>query len=97
MFLEVDLGTEALSVWQQKTASYLQLAVSGEFQKLFRLSQFRVLVVTSSQRRLANIRATVSKSTDKVFWFATFENINRDGVWSPVWVRPAGDQRQSLL
>src|SRR5207247_689832 len=25
MFLEVDLGTEALSVWQQKVASYLQL------------------------------------------------------------------------
>ena len=32
MFLEVDLGTEALKVWQQKTASYLQLALSGEFQ-----------------------------------------------------------------
>src|ERR1043166_9661532 len=35
MFLEIDLGTEALSVWQQKIASYLQLAVSGEFVKRF--------------------------------------------------------------
>lgn len=97
MFLEVDLGTEALKVWQQKTASYLQLALSGEFLKLFRQPQFRVLVVANSERRIANIRATVSKSTDKIFWFTTFENIHRDGIWSPVWLRPSGDQRQSLL
>ncbi len=97
MFLEVDLGTEALSVWQQKTATYLQLAVSGEFLKRFRQSQFRVLVVANSDRRLANIRSLVAKSTDKVFWFATLESINRDGFWSPVWLRPTGEQRQSLL
>ena len=97
MFLEVDLGTEALSVWEKKTARYLQLALSGEFQKRFRQPQFRVLVVTASERRLGNIRATVAKSTDKIFWFTTFENINRDGFWSPVWLRPTGNQRQSLL
>jgi hypothetical protein len=97
MFLEVDLGTEALSVWQQKTASYLQLAVSGEFLKRFRQSQFRVLVVVNSERRLANIRATVAKLTDKVFWFTTLDNINRDGIWSSVWLRPTGDRCLPLL
>jgi len=97
MFLEVDLGTEALSVWQQKIASYLQLALSGEFSKLFRHPQFRVLVVANSERRLANIRATVLRSTDKIFWFATFDNIHRDGFWAPVWLRASGDQRQSLI
>ena len=97
MFLEIDLGTEALAVWQQKVASYLQLALSGDFLKKFRQQQFRVLVVASSNRRLSNIRATVAKSTDKIFWFTTFETIHRDGLWSPVWLRPAGDQRHSLL
>ena len=97
LFLEIDRGTEALSVWQQKTAYYLQLAISGEFQRRFRLPQFGVLVVAGSDRRLQNIRATVSKSTDKIFWFTTFENIHRDGFWSPVWLRPSGDRRQSLL
>lgn len=97
MFLEVDLGTEALSVWQQKTASYLQLAVSGEFTRKFRQLQFRVLVVANSERRLANIRATIAKSTDKIFWFTTFDVINRDGFWSPAWLRPTGDHRHSLL
>jgi hypothetical protein len=97
MFLEVDLGTEALSVWQQKTALYLQLAVSGEFQSRFRQPQFRVLVVASSERRLNNVRGVVAKSTDRIFWFTTFDSIHRDGFWSPVWVRPAGDQRHSLI
>jgi Replication-relaxation len=97
MFLEVDLGTEALSEWLKKTAYYLQLAVSGEFQRRFRQPQFRVLVVAGSHRRLANIRSTIAKSTDKVFWFSTLSIINRDGFWSPVWLRPSGDQRHSLL
>jgi len=97
-YLEMrDLGTEALSEWQKKAAYYLQLAVSGEFLKRFRQPQFRVLVVASSDRRITNIRATVAKSTVKIFWFTTFETINRDGFWSPVWLRPKGDQRQSLI
>jgi hypothetical protein len=97
MFLEVDLGTEALSVWQQKTAYYLQLALTGEFAKRFRQPQFLVLVVANSERRAAHIRAAVSKSTDKIFRFTTLDNINREGLWSPVWLKPTGDQRHSLF
>ena len=96
-FVEVDLGTEGLRIWKQKTANYLRLALSGEFTRLFRQAQFRVLVVTRSERRLQSIREMVAKSTDKIFWFSTFEIIERDGLWSPVWLRPTGDQRHSLL
>jgi hypothetical protein len=39
----------------------------------------------------------IAKSTDKIFWFTTLENIHRDGVWSPVWLRPEGDQRVPLV
>jgi hypothetical protein len=97
MFLEVDLGTEALPVWQKKAQLYLHLALSGEFTKIFAQPQFRVLVVANTERRMQNIRATVAKSTDKIFWFAPQETIQREGLWSPVWLRPLGDQRQSLL
>ena len=97
MFLEVDLGTEALSVWQRKIRYYLQLAVSGEFLKKFHQPQFRVLVIANSERRISNLRATAAQLTDKIFWFTTLVNIHRDGLWSPVWLRPTGDQRQSLL
>lgn len=97
MFLEVDLGTEALKFWQRKIAAYLQLAVSGEFTRLFHQQQFRVLVLVNSERRQNNIRSLVAQSTDKIFWLSTFESINRDGFWSNIWLRPRSDQRHSLI
>lgn len=96
-FVEVDLGTEPQRIWTQKTTRYLHLALSGEFTRIFHQPQFRVLVIANSLRRLDSIRQTVSKSTDKMFWFSTFEMIQREGFWSTVWFRPTGDLRQSLL
>jgi len=97
LFIEVDLGTESLKILEQKAKSYLQLAVSGEFQKRFGHSQFRVLVATASESWLQNIRAIIAKLTDKIFWFATFSSISREGIWAPVWQRPTGDQKQTLI
>ena len=97
MFLEVDLGHQAMKVWQQKARSYLQLALSGDFTKLFRHSQFRVLVITTSPRRLAKIRSVIAKQTDKVFWLSDFQTINRAGFWSACWLRPTGDQPLPLI
>ena len=97
MFLEVDLGTEALTIWQGKIRAYLQLALSGEFPKRFQQPQFRVLVVAPSDRRLKNLRTLVASQTEKIFWFTTAEIINREGLWAQVWLRPTGDQRQSLI
>jgi len=92
LFLEVDLGTEALGVWRRKVSEYLQLAVSSEFQRLFRQPQFRVLVVASSNARLQRLRSATAQQTDRIFRFATFEIINRQGLFTPVWLRPRGDQ-----
>lgn len=97
MFLEVDLGTEALKVWQQKSSLYIQLAVTGQFQKLFCQTQFRVLVVAASDRRLRSLRDVIAKHTDKIFWFTTLESINARGLFSPIWLRPKGDQLAALL
>ena len=97
IFLEVDLGHQSMRVWEQKTRSYLQLAISGEFTRLFRQPQFRVLVITTSRRRLATIRATIAKQTDKIFWLSDFESVHRAGLWSPIWLRPTGDQSLSLI
>jgi hypothetical protein len=97
MFLEVDRGTETLKTWKKKIEAYLKLAVSGEFASRFHQAQFRVLVVAPSERRCRNIRSTVATYTDKVFWFSTIEFINRDGFWSPIWLRPNGERKQSLI
>ncbi len=95
-FIEVDLGTETLKRWREKVRMYLQFATSGELASTFGHQRFRVLVITNSERRLNNIRRTVLRQTDKIFWFATLESINREGIWSPIWLRPAGEQLLSL-
>jgi hypothetical protein len=96
-FLEVDLGNEGISVWNRKVEAYLRYAISGNFEKRSGQSQFRVLVVANTERRMHSLRAATSSLTNKVFWFSTFDSIARDGFWSPVWLRAQGDQRQSLL
>ena len=96
-FLEVDLGHEGLSVWKTKIQNYLRYAISGNFEKRFGQPQFRVLVITDSERRMHSLRAATSGLTDKVFWFSTFDSITRDGFWSNVWLRANDDQHQSLL
>lgn len=97
MFIEVDLGSESMKVWEQKTRQYIQLALSGDFVRVFGHTQFRVLVIAKSARRLRSIRRTIAKHTDKIFWLADFSTIKRAGLWSAVWLRPTGDQQQALI
>jgi hypothetical protein len=97
VFLEVDLGTEAVPVLAKKASLYLQLAASGEFSQNFGRSQFRVLLVTTSERRLQNIRAGIAKITDKIFWLGTLDLIAPEKFWTACWHRPAGDGLQSIL
>ncbi len=96
-FLEVDLGTENLSVWKKKVEAYLAYAISRDFETQFRRSQFRVLVVTDSERRLHSIRALIAKRTDKIFWISSFDLIERQSFWAPIWFRPIGNQPQPLF
>jgi hypothetical protein len=97
IFLEVDLGTEPIKTWESKTRNYVQLAISGEYSRLFSKQQFRVLVLTTTEKRMQSIRSAILPITDKIFWFSTFEIINRESFWASVWLRPAGDQKHSPL
>ncbi len=97
LFCEVDRGTETLKIWDKKITLYLQLAVTQEFQTLFQQSRFRVLVVAHSERRLGTLRKAVLKRTEKIFWFATLDDINRHGLFAPIWQRPAGSQKAGLF
>jgi hypothetical protein len=97
IFVEVDLGTEAVPVLEKKARLYLQLATSSEFAQLFSRSQFRVLIITTSERRLRNLRGPIAKLTDKVFWFATLAELSSEKFWAASWLRPTDEQLQSLL
>jgi hypothetical protein len=96
-FLEVDLGTERIAVWEQKVRKYLHLAVSGEYPKQFGQERFRVLVIANSDRRRDSIRNAVASVTDKIFWFSTLERIERGGMFASVWLRPKGDDPQPFV
>ena len=89
-FLEVDLGHESRSVWRKKVEQYLNLALSGAFAQRFGQSQFRVLAVTNSERRMESLRVATAAITEKIFWFSTLEEIDGKGFWSPIWLRPKG-------
>lgn len=96
-FVEVDRGTESRSIWQRKIELYLQCARSRSVEILLGITRFGVLVVTESERRLHHLRADTAARTDRLFWFATISTIKRDGFWSPIWLRPVGEQVQSLI
>jgi Replication-relaxation len=93
-FVEVDLGTEPLRVWEKKVRLYLELALSGEFTRNFGLPQFRVLVIAPGFRRMYSILKTIKASTDKIFWLTTMEAMRRQGLFAPIWTRP--DERTRL-
>lgn len=97
MFLEVDLGTEGLTVWNKKIEQYLSFATSGEFARLFHSNRFSVLVVAASEGRLQSLRACIRKTTAKLFYLTTLEKIKEHGFWHSVWFRPEGEQTQSLI
>jgi hypothetical protein len=96
-FIEVDLGHEALSIWKEKAKHYLQLALSGEFERQFKQPRFRVLVVANSERRMQSIRVAVASVTQKIFWFATQEASQGDKFFGPVWLRPVEREYQPLF
>jgi hypothetical protein len=96
-FLEVDLGHERRKVWEEKIRNYLDLAVSGNFEKEFEQKRFRVLVVADSERRLDSIRGVVRGRTEKIFWFATLESIRQRGCFAPIWLRPTGEHQVPLI
>lgn len=97
MFLEVDMATETLATFRGKCEIYLNIAISGQFQKMLGQSQFRVLVVASSEERLENLRRTVRKVTSKIFWFSTFEPIHKQGFFTDIWQRPDSVEKQGLF
>src|SRR6266849_1791556 len=96
-FLELDLGNEGMNVWKEKVRNYLQLAISGDFERHFTHSRFHVLVIVNSERRLTWIRKVVRASTEKIFWFTTIEAFHSTGLFAPIWFRTKGDERHSLL
>jgi hypothetical protein len=69
----------------------------GAFEREFKQDRFRVLVIAHSERRLRSIREAIAAITPKIFWLASLEWIQGDGLFASVWLRPTGEDRQPLI
>jgi hypothetical protein len=96
-FVEMDRGTEPQRIWRTKVDAYLRLALSGDFARQFAPTQFGVLVLADTDRRLTSIRATVVRITDKLFWFTTTTAVAMQGPWAPIWTRARAHAPRALI
>lgn len=96
-FVEVDLGTERTAIWVEKVRKYLELARTGDYERRFGQSRFRVLVLANSERRMQSIRKSVAALTEIIFWFSTLDLVRVGGFFQNVWLRPKGDEPMPLI
>ena len=80
-FLEVDMGTMTNKRWQGKVRSYLHFRKVGLAQEHYGTGNFRVLTVTTTERRLQNLKAATERVRgDDHFWFTTADRLD---IWQP--------------
>ena len=100
-YLEVDRGTMTNTRWQGKIEAYEHFRKSGLAQKHYGTQNFRVLSVTTSQRRLKNLKqATEKAGGDHRYWFTTQEQIDiwhPDNILEPIWSIATREGSYSLI
>ncbi len=90
MFMVVDQGTEGTLRLAQKAS--ISTRCLGEFVHAF----FGISSSAGLRTRYDwHIRTTVPNHREDLL-FTTLDIIHREGIWSPIWSRPAGDQRVTL-
>jgi hypothetical protein len=86
-FLEVDMGTMALERFKNKVRAYIAYHRSGAFEQRYGARAVRILSVTRSPKRLANLKAaTEAAGGQQPFWFALADDLTAESVLGdPVW------------
>lgn len=105
-FLETDMGTTTGMYakygrrdYARKVSVYLQYYRSGKYLERYGTRSMRVLTVTTSDRRLANLKAVTEKVGGKGrFWFTTFERVHTADILSdPIWSKAGSHELYSLI
>lgn len=93
-FVEADMGTVIAASgnlgrrdWAKKIRTYLKYHEHGQFQQRYQANSFRVLTVTTGERRLANLKKITEEVGGKSrFWFTTFDQLTPETALSqPIW------------
>lgn len=98
-FLEIDRATESNRRWRDKIRGYVEYVKSGKYQARFKTEALRVLTVTTSKERLANLlKTTQSVENAYFFLFTTFDQIkSKNIIFQPVWQSTEKKAFTSLL
>jgi hypothetical protein len=87
VFIEVDRGTEHLPVLKRKLANYVAFQESGRYERLFPGCMFKVLVLTTTEERIASLE---DLSCSKDIWFCTMEEFVRESLYHEHWFAQSG-------
>lgn len=89
-FLEADLGTETTRRFRQKIVSYRQYWKEGKYQKRYGFKSFRVLTVTTNEKRLLNLLVSAQKEGAKsMFLFTAKKFVTPKLLSTPIWLSPS--------
>jgi hypothetical protein len=97
--LELDRGTMTLKRFQQKIQAYLAYHQTGGYERRFGSKSIRVLTVTLSERRLANLKHVSEEAgASRWFWFARLSELTPQSIFSlSVWQVAGEEQPQPLI
>ncbi|MBZ0285214.1 MAG: replication-relaxation family protein [Anaerolineae bacterium] len=98
-FLEVDRGTELHSAFKPQVQVYEAYTASGQYQARYQAKSLRVLIVTTTPRRLTNLKAVTKKAGgDRKYWFTTFAQLTPETVLTtPIWQSLEGNTLYPLI
>jgi hypothetical protein len=85
--------------WARKVVACIEYYRSGKYQERYGTRSMRVLTVTTSDHRLANLKAVTEKVGGKGrFWFTTFERVRAaDMLADPIWLKAGNDELFTLI
>ncbi len=101
-YVEIDRGTIGHKKFLQKQRGYYEWWKQGRYVEKYGIRNFRVLTVTTNDRRMGNLIRTTIKASESgrgsgFFWFTTFDRISLENpatVMDSIWHRAvAGDNR----
>ncbi len=95
-FLELDRGTERGQAIRAKFDEYQQYLVSGRYEQHFSAPNFRVLFITSTERRAGLLARHASSFPGDLFWFSPADTFFRAPLLDPYWRIANSDVLQSL-
>ena len=98
-FLEIDRGTETIGNPSKGIGKMIRFYEGYAHDEKYKgyaedfhcppFTRFRLLIVTTSERRIANIRATLGTNPTplyRFFWLTTFDQVSETTLFDPVWL-----------